>query len=202
MRSAVGCCLPADAGEGARCHIVLRSTSVLAVRRRTDACSGILWCRVGGENACQRRLALGEAVEGGDDVFERFEVIHAVGAAAEFAGSLRSAEKKDADDGDFAAVEVEDLLQAVFEFGDAAVGSAGRAGHAFFLQRGERVADGGFVEGHHRVAIIFLVAGVDQSVERERVVVGSGDVFFDEGAEDAGFDFGEDHCGSCIDVSS
>ncbi len=90
--------------------------------------AGFFRARLAGENRRQRRFALREAVESGDDVFERFEVIHAVGATAEFAGSLRAAEKKDADDGDFAPVEVEDLLQAVFEFRDAAVGSAGRAG--------------------------------------------------------------------------
>ena len=155
--------------------------------------AGFFGAGLAGKNTGQRRFALGQAVERGDDVVERFEVVHAVGAAAEFAGSLRSAEKQDADDGDFAAVEVEDFLQAVFELGDAAVGAAGGAGQAFFLQRGEGVADGGFVERHHRVAIVFLVAGVDQGVERERVVVGRGDVFFDQGAEDAGFDFGEDH---------
>ena len=60
-------------------------------------------------------------------------MVHAFGAAAEFAGSLGSAEKEDADDGDFAAVEVEDFLQAVFKLGDAAVGAAGWAGEALFL---------------------------------------------------------------------
>jgi hypothetical protein len=33
-----------------------------------------------------------------------------------------------------------------------------------------------------------LIAGVDDGVERERIVLGSGNFFFDEGAEDAGFD--------------
>ena len=77
---------------------------------------------------------MSQAVERGDYVVEGFEVVHAVGAAAEFAGSLRSAEQQDADDGDFAAVEVEDFLQAVFELCDAAVGAAGGAGEALFLQ--------------------------------------------------------------------
>ena len=57
----------------------------------------------------------------------------------------------------------------------------------------EGIANRGFVQSHHWVAIIFLIAGVDQGVERERVVVGCGDVFFDQGAEDAGFDIGEEH---------
>ena len=39
-----------------------------------------------------------------------------------------------------------------------------------------------FVEGHDRLAIVFLVAGVDQRVQRERVILGGGDFFLDEGA--------------------
>src|SRR5580765_8312436 len=87
------------------------------------------------ENAHQWRLALRQAIERRDYVFESVEVIHAVGASAEFAGSLRAAEEQHADDGGFAAVEIEDFLQAVLVLGDAAVGAAGRAGHALFLQR-------------------------------------------------------------------
>ena len=100
-----------------------------------------------GRTAGQRRLALGQAIERGDYVVEGFEVVHAVGAAAEFAGSLRAAEEEHADYGDFAAVEVEDFLQAVFELGDAAVGAAGGPGEAFFLERGEGVANGGLRPG-------------------------------------------------------
>jgi hypothetical protein len=51
------------------------------------------------------------------------------------------------------------------------------------------LADGGFVEIHDRIAIRFLVAGIDERVQGERIVFGSGDFFFDEGAEDAAFDF-------------
>ena len=46
--------------------------------------------RLARENSGQGRFALGQAIEGGDDVVESFEVIHAVGAAAKFAGSLRA----------------------------------------------------------------------------------------------------------------
>ena len=115
---------------------------------------------------------MGQAVERGDDVVERLEVVHAVGAAAEFAGGLGAAEQEHADHGDLATVEVEDFLESVFVFRDAAVGAAGRAGQSLFLQRGEGVTNRGLVEGHDRVAIVFLVAGVDQGVERERVVAG------------------------------
>jgi len=97
------------------------------------------------QNSGQRRFALGEAIESGDNVVESFEVVHAVGAAAEFAGGLWTAEKKHTDDCDLAAVEVEDLLQAVLELSDAAVGAAGRPCHALLLQCSEGLAHGFFV---------------------------------------------------------
>ena len=143
------------------------------------------------ENGGERRLALAKAVESGDDIVESFEAVHALGTAAEFAGSLRAAKKKHAEDGDFTAIKIENFLQAMFVFRDAAVGSAGGTGETFLLQRGEGLTDGIFVESHDGVAIIFLIASVYQSVQRERIVIGRGDVFFDERAKDAGFDVGE-----------
>ncbi len=89
-------------------------------------------------------------------------MVHPIRAAAEFAGSLRSPEKKDADYGDFAAVEVEHFLQAVFELGHTAISSAGWACETLLLQCAEGMVHGFFVQGHHWIAIIFLVAGVDQ----------------------------------------
>ena len=58
--------------------------------------------------------------------------MHALGAAAEFAGSLRAAQQEDAEDGGLAASEVEGFLQPMLVLGDAAVGAAGRAGETFF----------------------------------------------------------------------
>ena len=154
--------------------------------------AGFLGPGLARENAGKGRFAVGEAIESRDNVVEGFEVVHAVGAAAEFAGSLRSAEQQYADDGDFAAVEVEDFLQAMLKLGHTAVRAAGWTSHSLFLQRGQGIANCGFVESHHWIAIVFLIAGVNQGVEGERVVVGRGDVFFDQGAQDAGFDFSED----------
>jgi len=54
----------------------------------------------------------------------------------------------------------------------------------------ERAADGVFIEIHHWIAIRFLVGGVQDSVQRKRVILGRGDFFFDERAQDAGFDWG------------
>ena len=119
--------------------------------------------RLAWENRDQRGLALAEPVERGDYVVESFKAIHAFSTAAEFSGSLWSAEEKHAEDGDFAAVEIENFLQPVLVFGHAAIGAPGGASETFFLQRRERLADRLFIQSHHRVTIVFLIAGVDQT---------------------------------------
>src|SRR5713101_6142044 len=144
--------------------------------------------RLPGEYPHQRRLAITEALDVGLHVVEGFKVIHALAAAAEFSGSLWAAKHKNTDYGNLAAIEVEDLLQAMFIFRDPAVGPAGRTCETLLLKRAERLADGIFVQTHDRVAVVLLVAGVYQSVQRQRVVVRSSDVLFDQGAE--GSDFG------------
>ena len=127
--------------------------------------AGLFCARLARKNSGQGRFALGQTIQRGDDIVESLKMIHAVRAAAEFARSLRPAEQKNADDCDFAAIEVEDFLQAVFELGDAAVGAAGRTGETFFLQRSQRVTHRVFLESHYGVAIVFLVARVYQSVQ-------------------------------------
>ena len=90
--------------------------------------AGLAW-----EYGRKRWLPLAEAVEGGDDIIEGFKAVHAFGAAAEFAGSLRTAKKQHAEDGNLAAVEVENFLQTMLVFSDAAVGATGGSGESFFL---------------------------------------------------------------------
>ncbi len=53
----------------------------------------------------------------------------------------------------------------------------------------QSLADGGFIEVHDGIAVRFLIAGVDERVQGERIVFGSGDLFFDEGTQDPAFDF-------------
>jgi hypothetical protein len=50
------------------------------------------------------------------------------------------------------------------------------------------LADLFFGEIENGIAAGALVAGVDEGVERKRIVFGRGDLFFDEGAEDAELD--------------
>jgi hypothetical protein len=76
----------------------------------------------------------------------------------------------------------------MLELGDAAVGGGG-TGEALLVQGLEGAPDGVFIEIHDRVAIGFLVGRVQERVQGERIVFGSGDFFFNESTEDA--DLGE-----------
>jgi hypothetical protein len=115
--------------------------------------------------------------------------MHALRARAEFARRLRTAQKQDTENGDFVAIEVEGFLKAVFVLGDAAVRGADGADEGLAVQRMPRLPDRSLVEIHFGLAVRFLVAGVDEGVQGERVVFGSGDLFFDEGTQDAAFYF-------------
>ena len=66
----------------------------------------------------------------------------------------------------------------------------------FVFEGMQSLADLVFDEIEYRVTAGFLVAGVDESVEGERIVLGSGDLFFDEGAENARLDGVEHHSSS------
>jgi hypothetical protein len=112
------------------------------------------------------------------------EGVEALGPCPELAGGLRAAEEQNADQGDLVAVKVEDVGEAMLEFGDAAIGGGGSS-EALVGEGVEGAADGFFVEIHDGLAIGFLVGGVLEGVQGERVVVGSGDFFFDEAAEEA-----------------
>ena len=114
--------------------------------------------------------------------------MHAFGASAKLAGRLRTAQQEDAEDGGLSAGEVEHFLQAMLVFGDAAVGTTRRSGQILVVQVVERLTHRRFVERHDRVAIVFLVAGVDQRVQGERIVIRRGDIFFCQGAKNSGFD--------------
>jgi len=143
------------------------------------------------KNFDERRLALHQVLQAGLDGAQVVERMHAFGAGAEFAGSLRAAQEQNAEDGDFVAIEIESFLEAVFVLGDAAVRGADGADQGLSIERMQGLADGGFVESHDRIAVRLLVAGVEESVQGKWVVFGRGDFFFDERAEDPTFDFAE-----------
>ena len=117
------------------------------------------------ENSYQSGLALHQALQAGLHLGQVFEMMHALGASAKFARSLRTSQQQHAKNGGFATREIEDLLQAMFVFGDPAIGAAGRASEPFSLEGIQRLPDRVFVQIHHRIAIIFLVARIDQRVQ-------------------------------------
>jgi hypothetical protein len=130
-----------------------------------------------GSHALESGLNGGQVIEG----------VKTVGAAAEFAGGLRTAEHKEAEDSSLVAAKIEDGADPMFIFGNASgwfsEAVADRGGEVF--KRMEGLADFFFCEIEDRVAAGALVASVKQGVEGEGVVLWRGDLFLDERAEDA-----------------
>ncbi len=98
---------------------------------------------------------------------------------------------KHADQRRLGAAEVEGFAKPVLVFGDAPVSGARAACKLLVFEAVQRLAHIVFIEIRYRFAIRALVARVDERIHRERVVVGRGDFFFDERAQDAGFGGGE-----------
>ena len=145
--------------------------------------------RLARENFDERGLALHQMLQAGLHGAQVVEGMHAFGAGAKFAWGLGSTQQQDAENGGLVTIEIEGLLEAVLVLGHAGVQGAHGADQGLSVQRMQGLADGGFVEGHDRIAIRFLIASVDQGVQRERVVFGSGSFLFDEGPQDPAFDF-------------
>ena len=118
------------------------------------------------EDFGEGRLALHQMVQAGLDGRQIVETMHALGAGAKLAGSLRPAEEQDAEDSDFVAVEIEGLLKTMLILGDAAVRGADGTDQGLAVEGVEGLADGSFVEVHDGIAVRFLVAGVEEGVER------------------------------------
>jgi hypothetical protein len=142
---------------------------------------GFFGAGLAGEERDERRLALHQQIESGVDGVEVVKLVETLAAGAKFAGSLRAAEEQDTEERDFVAMEIEGFLEAMLELGDAG-GDGGGAGQTEVVEGVQGLADGVFVEVGDGLAIGFLVAGVEEGVEGERVVLGRGDFFFDEGA--------------------
>jgi hypothetical protein len=135
--------------------------------------------------------ASSKALEGGLDCREIVEGVETVGAATEFAGGLRAAEHEKTEDGGFIAAEIEDGADPMLVLGDASIADGGDEGKV--LERVEGLTNLVFSEIEHGVAAGALVARIKQRVEGQGIVLGGGDLFFDEGAEDAELMGGEWH---------
>src|SRR5271165_7451213 len=114
--------------------------------------------------------------------------VQAFGASAQLAGRLRSAKQEDAKDGNFVAMKIVEFVHPVLVFRYAGI-AAGAADQRLISQGTYSLPNRRFVQREDRVAIRFLVAGVQQCVQRERIVLRGGDFFFDEAAKYANFVF-------------
>jgi hypothetical protein len=129
-----------------------------------------------------------EALERGLDSGQVVEGVETVGATAKFAGGLGAAEHEEAEDSGLVAAQVEDGADTVLVLGDAhgwfseAVADRGDEGEVF--ERVEGLTNLLLGEIEHGIAAGALIARVNQRVQRERIVFGRSDLFFDEGAED------------------
>jgi hypothetical protein len=135
---------------------------------------------------CVGRRSVCESFEGGLDGSEVIEGVETVCAAAKFAGSLRAAKHEEAEDGGLVTTEIEDSADTMLILGDAGV--AHRSDEREIFERVKRLANLFFGEIKDRIAAGALVAGINKSVEREGVVFGRRDLFFDKGAEDSELD--------------
>ena len=142
----------------------------------------------------QSGSALGQTMQDGEDIGGFFEAVQSFSTIAQLAGSLGTTKQQLADNGSFATGEVEHLLQVVLVFGNATVGAARRTGQLLIFKSMEGFAHLLLLKLHHWISIAFLVAGVDQGVERKRIVLGSRNLFFDERTKDARFSGSEKDC--------
>ena len=137
-------------------------------------------------------FALHQALQGGLHFGQILETVHALATAAQFARGLRAAQQQHANKGGLAAREIEDFLQAMLILRHPAVGARrSLPREALVVKDVQGLADGVFVQMHDGIAVVFLVAGIDQRVQGQRIVVGSGDVLFDQRTENASLDLTE-----------
>jgi hypothetical protein len=125
----------------------------------------------------------GQSLEGGLDGGEVVEGVETVGAAAEFAWGLGTAEHEEAENGGLVAAKIEDGADPMLVLGDTGVADRGDEGEVF--KGVEGLADLFFGEIEHWVAAGALVARVKQGVEGQGIILRRGDLFFDERAQDA-----------------
>ena len=149
----------------------------------------LLGAGLAGQNFDERGLALHQMLQAGLHGTQVVELVHAFSTATKLAGRLRAAQQQDTKDSDLMTIEVEGFLEAVLVLSHPAVCGADIANQGLSIQRIQGLANGRFVEIHEGIAIRFLVAGVDQGVQRKGIVFGGGDFFFNQGTQDPAFDF-------------
>src|SRR5215469_9371547 len=144
-----------------------RSQVRVRLREKQVCVSRFFSARLASEHSYQRRLAFDQPPQGGVNVLESFKAVQALAAAAQLARSLSSAQQEQREERNFPPVKVKDLLQTVLIFRHPTVGPSGRTGQPLFGQRIESLANQILIQRHQRIAIVFLVAGIYQGIERQ-----------------------------------
>src|SRR5215471_4606239 len=108
--------------------------------------------------------------------------MHSIRARSKLARRLRPSQQQEAKDGSLVAVEIKGFLQAVLVLRHSAVRRADGSDERLHLQRMQRLAHSGLIEIHNWLAIRLLIAGVDQRVQRKRIVLRRGHFLLDERA--------------------
>ena len=131
-------------------------------------------------------VAGAKTLERGLDVIDRFERMKAIAAAAQLPGGLRPAQKQQRYHRLGRTVEMPGSVEIV-------VPARGPAAENFpdqllVLKAVERALNLTLPHFHHRLAIRFLIAGGDEGVDRQRVVLGRGQLLLHQTAENANLD--------------
>jgi hypothetical protein len=132
----------------------------------------------------RRSRARGESAQQRVDLLGLGVVAHARDAGLQRSRRLRSAQQQLREHGELGRADVQHLVELVAELRHAAAAVDPRD-DALLLQRHQRTRD---LERHQlgdRVAVVLLVAAVDQRVLAERVGVGHGRLLLDQRADDA-----------------
>ena len=112
--------------------------------------------------------------------------MHALGALAQFTHGLGSAEKKDAEEGLLSLGEIRIfVLEGVFALRHPRPGLVDEDGELLVTQALHRLLDRVGAETGDRFAVARLVAGREEAVEGQRILVGHGRFLFEETTENA-----------------
>jgi hypothetical protein len=154
--------------------------------------AGILLARLSWQLHHQRfGIARTEPVQRFINLFEAGEFVKTRAARAYLADGLCTAQHQHAHDGEFSGVELQNLWRDVLEFRHAARAAVKDIREVLLAQTVERAFNFRFGERHHRIPIVLLITGRSQRVERQRIIFGRRDLFFDQRTEDADFGFGK-----------
>ena len=129
----------------------------------------------------QHRIHLGDIIEAAE----------AVGARAQLPRGLRAAQQQFADDAKLLGTEFQlakfGVAESVLVAGNPGVEAGGVDHQPLADQLVHHGADIELGELQHRLAVALLVAGVDQCIKGEGILIRGADLFFNQTADDAGF---------------